>query len=25
VAVEDIQSLTDIYTHILNLFFEQVR
>ena len=25
VAVEDIDSLTDIYTHILNLFFEQVR
>ena len=25
VAVEDIQSLTDIYTHILNSFFEQVR
>ena len=25
VAVEDIASLTDIYTHILNLFFEQVR
>ena len=25
VAVEDIDSLTDIYTHILNSFFEQVR
>ena len=25
VAVEDIDSLTDIYTHILNLFFEKVR
>ena len=25
VAVEDIESLTDIYTHILNSFFEQVR